>query len=205
MAGAFVPASAVASAAKYLDDGEKIVGELGVPTALCTSLLVVDQELHAVASELVLEEVEGEATKSVAVADGNTADLALVREVQKGEQPRSPEVEPRANIADDSPARVGLVHVMHLSLKIVLLFRRRDPSIDDSFSSRCGVVAGQRCCEVVDTASTRAESRADFARRCPSSEGAGRHSERLPGLSSGGPSALRFIHDYGGWVRVDRI
>ena len=98
------------------------------------------------------------------MTDGNAADLSSVCEVQKGEQPWPLKVEPRANIADDSPARVGLVHVTDLFLKIVSLFCRRDSSIDDSLSSSLLWSRWRDVTEVVEAVSSRAESRIDFAR-----------------------------------------
>ena len=77
-----------------------------------------------------LDELECEAAQSVTVGNHHFCDSSLHDSVQKGEKSPALEVEPRTDIADDLVLGESAGHVSDLSLEVVALLGRGDPTID---------------------------------------------------------------------------
>jgi hypothetical protein len=113
-----------------IDDGQEIVGELGIVVFDCVRL-VVNHEAHAMALEDGLEQIKGESTKAVAVGNHNFVDSVLEDEVQKRLQAFAFEVEARSDVRDETVAGVGVPEVLDLAFKVFLLVGRTDACVDN--------------------------------------------------------------------------
>jgi hypothetical protein len=140
--------SSVTSRDEECGDAEKVVGELGV--VIGARLVTENHEFDVSLRKDPLDELDTEATKSVAVEHHDLADFAAVNAFQKGLQPAAFPVEARADVLDDL-ARFwgdGVAESVDLALEVGTLLGAADASIENFRFRRMTRVLAEEVVEV---------------------------------------------------------
>lgn len=111
---------------KDCGDGEQVVGKL---SGCIRRIFAENQEPRASLLEDGFEQLDAEPCKSVAVHNHNFFEFSREREFQKGLHSLPLEVDPRADVGDDSVMGVMGAQILDLSLQVFFLMRAADTRI----------------------------------------------------------------------------